>query len=83
MKLYLNDAIQKPVKCYLNDLEVGQVFVDKDGDYCMKIVPEEDEIGNLLTIVVLSGHALGECLAYDEDALVIPVEAELNIIKYE
>lgn len=83
MKLYLNDAIQKPVKCYLNDLEVGQVFIDNAGDYCMKIKPEEDEIGDILTAVALSGGVVGSCLAYDEDTLVIPVEAELNVIKYE
>lgn len=83
MKFYLNDAIQKPVKCYLNDLEVGQIFVDKDGDYCMKIVPEEDTLGDTLTAVVLSGDGLGCCFAYSGDALVTPVEAELNIIKYE
>lgn len=83
MKLYLNDAIQKPVKCYLNDLEVGQIFIDDDGDYCMKIVPEEAVDGSLLTIIVLSGVQLGTCYAYKGDSLVIPVEAELNVIKYE
>lgn len=84
MKLYLNEAIQKPARCQFKDLGVGQVFVDDDGDYCMKIVPEEETtFGDTLTAVVLSGASIGGCIAYDEDALVIPVEAELNIIKYE
>lgn len=83
MKLYLNDPTHKPVKCYLNDLEVGQVFVDDDGDYCMKITPEDSIDGSLLTAVALSGVEIGRCLSYHEDILVIPVEAELNIIKYE
>lgn len=82
MKLYLNDAIQKPTRRNLSELEIGQIFIDDDGDYCMKIAPEEDAIGDILTVVVLSGDALGSCLAYD-DVLVIPVEAELNVIKYE
>ena len=83
MKLYLNDAIRKPALCYLKDLEVGQIFVDNDGDYCMKITPEEDTLGDILTAVALSGASIGSCLTYEEDAPVIPVEAELNIIKYE
>lgn len=83
MKLYLNDAIQKPVLRYLKDLEVGQIFIDDDGDYCMKIAPEENVDGNILTAVTLSSVDIGRCLIYGEDALVIPVEAELNVIKYE
>ncbi len=82
MKLYLNDTIQKPAKRRFESLEVGQVFVDECA-YCMKIIPKEDAFGDFLNAVVLSGINLGLCLAYDREDLVIPVEAELNVIKYE
>ena len=83
MKLYLNDAVQKPAPRCLKDLENGQIFIAHDGDYCMKIVPEKVTVGDILTAVALSGVGIGKCLVYDKNALVTPVEAELNIIKYE
>lgn len=83
MKLYLNDAIQKPAHRYFGDLEVGQVFIDDDGDYCMKTILEENAYCDMINVVVLSGAELGRCLAYSMEDLVIPVEAELNVIKYE
>ena len=83
MKLYLNDTIQKPVHRYFEELEVGQIFSDDNGNYYMKIFPEKVIAGHPLTAVALSGGELGMCVFYEEEDLVIPVEAELNVIKYE
>lgn len=83
MKLMLNDTLSKEKNVYLKDLEFSQIFTDNDGDYCMKIKPEEEVSGEILTAVVLSGACIGDCLAYDEKALVTPVKAELTILEYE
>jgi hypothetical protein len=49
----------------------------------MKTIPEENACCDMINVVVLSGTELGRCLAYSMEDLVIPVEAELNVIKYE
>ena len=82
MKLILKDNLPKEKGVRIVDLDLGQIFIDSDGDYCMVIQPEEDCMGEELTAVAVSGPSIGVLLAYDGNTLVIPVNAELNILGY-
>lgn len=83
MKLMLNDTIQKPNAKPLEEIKPGQIFIDGDGDYCMKIKLEKSEDGQILSAIVLSGSCIGECVAYSNQTFVIPVRAELTILGYD
>lgn len=82
MVLTLKDNLSKEKGVRIVDLDLGQIFIDSDGDYCMVIQPEKDCMGKELTAVAVSGPSIGTLLAYDYDTLVIPVNAELNILGY-
>ena len=82
MKLTLKDNLSKEKGVRIADLVPGQIFIDSDCDYCMKIQPEVGCTGEHLTAVAVSGPSIGALLEYDGDSLVIPVNAELNILGY-
>lgn len=82
MKLILKDNFPKEKGVRIVDLDLGQIFIDSNGDYCMVIQPEKDCMGEELTAVAVSGPSIGALLAYDGDTLVTPVNAELNILGY-
>lgn len=80
MKLALKENLPEEKVTRIIDLIPGEIFIDSDNDYCMKIDPEYDESGRLITAVAVSGISIGALLEYDEESRVIPVNAELHIL---
>lgn len=83
MKLALTNKIPRPNEVYFNSLTKGEIFLDREGDYCMAL----DEVyvcGNdYVNCVILSGPAVGEVCKMSSKDCVIPVKAELTVLEYE
>jgi hypothetical protein len=82
MVLTLKDNLSKEKGVPIFNLIPGEIFIDSDGDYCMRVNSEYDEDGRLITAVAVSGLSVGALVAYEEATCVIPVKAELSITGY-
>lgn len=83
MKLAVTNKIPKPNEVYFDSLTKGEIFLDREGDYCM-VLYEVEVCGNdYVNCVILSGPAMGEVCKVDDKECVIPVKAELAILEYE
>ena len=83
MKLALNDTLYKKREVYVKDLLPGQIFIDRDGDYCMRTLSEELSDGQTAIAIVLSGVCIGSNLICNRDEIAIPVKAELTVLGYD
>ena len=83
MKLTLTNKIPRPNEVYFNSLTKGEIFLDREGDYCM-VLDEVEVCGDdYVNCVILSGPAIGEACKVDDKECVIPIKAELTVLEYE
>ena len=83
MKLAVTNKIPRPNEVYFNSLTKGEIFLDREDDYCM-VLDEVYVCGNdYVNCVILSGPAMGEVCKVSDKECVIPVKAELTVLEYE
>ena len=83
MKLAVTNKIPQPNQVYFNSLAKGEIFLDREDDYCM-VLDEVYVCGNdYVNCVILSGPATGEVCKMGDRDCVIPVKAELTVLEYE
>lgn len=83
MQLKVNNKIPKPNEVYFDSLTKGEIFLDREGDYCMVLYEVEVCGDDYVNCIILSGPAIGEACKVDDKECVIPVKAELTVLEYE
>lgn len=83
MKLTLTNKIPQPNQVCFDSLTKGEIFLDREGDYCMVLYEVEVCGDDYVNCVILSGPAIGEACKVDDKECVIPIKAELTVLEYE